>query len=191
MLIDLTLPLHPGTVVFPGDPVVEVVPVAMVELDGFSVHALHLGSHSGTHIDAPAHFIEGGKTLDRFPLSRFVGRGRLLDLRQDGAPDLQGVGHGDIVLLRTGFEEGVTTCLPSLELAEDLVRLQVSMVAVDAPSIDESPFPVHRLLLGADVLVAENLIGLRSLEGRAFDVVAFPLPLQVDGAPARIVAQLG
>ena len=79
----------------------------------------------------------------------------------------------------------------SQEVAEYLVESKVKMVGVDTCSIDNADgFPIHRILLGADILIIENLTNLDRLAGKNFRVFALPLNLQVDGSPARVVAEL-
>lgn len=194
-LVDLTMPLSPATPVFPGDPVVEVRAAADLERDGFLTHELRLGTHSGTHLDAPAHLSSSGRNLADVPLERFCGRGVLIDARNGLRPSAVAQADlrpGDVVLLWTGLSDdwqqpGYPERVPDLDLAA--VRLLrdagPSLVGVDA-----APFPVHRLLLSADVLVLENLVGLARLTGSRFTVSALPLPVALDGAPARVVAHL-
>ena len=81
-VIDLTRPLVSGMPVFPGDPPVTIERVRTHDEDGFEVSRICMGSHSGTHLDAPRHFFPEGATLDEFPAGRFVGRGVIVDLRQ-------------------------------------------------------------------------------------------------------------
>ena len=81
-VVDLTRPLVSGMPVFPGDPPVAVERVRTHDEDGFEVSRVCVGSHSGTHVDAPRHFFPEGATLDEFPAGRFVGRGVIVDLRQ-------------------------------------------------------------------------------------------------------------
>lgn len=76
--IDLSLPLSNDTPVYPGDPKVKIKPVLTIPKDGCSVHQYEFGGHTGTHIDAPAHFVEGGKTLDQLSVEAFVMRGSVI-----------------------------------------------------------------------------------------------------------------
>lgn len=91
-LVDLTRPLGPDTPVWPGDPPVMIRLVSRHEPDGCQVTSLCLGSHAGTHLDAPRHFFAAGLTLDACPLDRFVGRGVVLDVRP--SPGAPGAGDG-------------------------------------------------------------------------------------------------
>lgn len=198
--IDLAMPLSPSTPVYPGDPKVEIDVAAQLQPDGYLDHVLKMGTHNGTHIDAPAHMVEDGKRLDGYPVEKFVGRGILLDVRAGLSLQLidqAGVQPGDIVLLRTGasdrashddyydFEPNL-----SLEAVRALVAKAPKMVGIDAGSIDGEPFAVHKALLGADILIIENLVNLGALEEKAFTVTALPLNVALEGSPARVVAQL-
>jgi arylformamidase len=209
-IFDLTRPLTAGMPVLPGDPPVTLERVRSHEADGYMVSRICLGSHSGTHLDAPRHFFSAGATLDRYPAERFVRPGVLLDVRPAPRSDPDHGPHagdsalgptmidplrlsgllrdaplqpGDFVLLWT---EGA---LLSLAGALLLLEAGTGLVGTDGPSLDEEPYPVHRLLLGHDVLIAENLCGLERL-GPGMVTCAF-LPLAVaeaDGAPVRAIA---
>ncbi len=199
--LDLTLPINATMPVDPADPPPNIQAVAQVEQDGYTLHTVTLGTHTGTHMDAPIHMIVGGKTLDQFPVDAFVGRGRLIvlidktyDIGQVRAADIQA---GDVVLFRTGMsdlsgEPSYFSDYPAIseEIAQFLVEKRVKMVGVDACGPDHDPFPVHKILLGADVLILENLTNLKTLEGKDFTVFALPLALEDDGAPARVIAEI-
>ena len=215
-VIDLSLPLDERTPFYPGDPRSRVRPATTIAADGFAVSHLELGSHSGTHCDAPSHFLEGGPTLEQVPLERFVGAGVLVDAA-DLAPrapitwdrlaplhDAGALRLGVILLLRTGWDAHRADDLvfdhPHLagECAERLVGLGVLTVGIDALNLDPTPtgeadraaFPCHAAILGAGGVIVENLAGLAALRGVADPLVSV-LPLSVpgsDGAPARAVA---
>ena len=199
--IDLSAHLNEQTPVYPGDPKVKLEPVAEVAADGCRLTMLSVLTHVGTHIDAPAHMLESGKTLDQFPVDHFVGRGRLVVL-QNKTYDLDavkaaGIEAGDIVLFKTGMashsqEPGYFNNYPAMPeaVAAYLAEQKVKMVGIDAYSPDHEEFVTHKLLLGADVLIIENLTNLEVLEGKTFTVYALPLKLAVDGAPARVIAEL-
>lgn len=197
MLVDLTMQLGLQTPAYPGDPEVEIHQVANLDSDGFLDHVIRCGTHSGTHIDAPGHMIRGGKMLGAYHLDRFVGRGRLLDIRSERFVDLSLIEENDIVLLWTGFSETAAAAdyyqrIPafSTEIAEQLVARGVKLVGVDAGSVDAAPFSIHKTLLGGDVLIAENLVGLSQLVNTEFEVIALPLNVDLEGSPARVAARV-
>ncbi len=193
--------------VYPGDPGVEFAPALELDRDGAAVTALHLGSHTGTHVDAPSHTVAGGRTLDAVSLDELVGDA--LILRVEGLADREVVSVpmlGElpervpaIVVLDTGWARhfGTERALrhPSLDpaAARLLSERGMHVLAVDTLSPDPtdaegtSAFPVHDIVLGGDGLIVENLTGLDGLPSRV-RIGVFPLRLAVDGAPARAVA---
>ncbi|MFI6793571.1 cyclase family protein [Nonomuraea sp. NPDC050383] len=214
-LVDLSVPIVTGMPVYPGDPEVTVGPALTAARDGVNVLALHLGSQSGTHVDAPFHIDDALPALDELPLERFAGPAVVVDARglepraaigpaAFGAVPAGGV--PPIVLVATGWSvhwgTGAYAAHPYLteEAARLLVERGVRTVGVDALSVDPTPaedFPAHRVLCGAHAVIAENLTGLDRVlaaqaEGRAVEVWLMPLRLPAaDGAPVRAVARLG
>lgn len=199
-VIDLSMRLSEDTPVYPGDPSVRVEITSTFEEAGFLNTRLTMGAHNGTHIDAEAHMIPGGRTLNQYPLSRFHGRGVLLDVREGAAAlDLAEVvvAPGSVVLLWTGlsnarYEPDYYTRVPDLTMAlvEHLIAAEVKMVGVDAGSIDGEPYEIHKALLSHGILIAENLVGLETLASRAFTVWALPLNVAVEACPARVLARV-
>jgi arylformamidase len=207
-VVDFTRPLGPLTPVVPGDPPVEFSNAATHEADGYQVTKICLGSHSGTHIDAPRHLFPDGAALSEFPPERFVGNALIVDARplpeglvaHDGADDacpfmnarrldrvLQSfpAGARERVLIWT---DGNTKI--SFEAAGVLVRHRPILVGIDRPSVDatESNLLIHRLLLGAGILVVENLCRLGEMGAGPLQCAILPLALEAtDGAPARAV----
>ncbi len=193
---DLSRPIQSGMAVLPGDPAVVLMPTRSHDADGYAVTEVRLGTHSGTHIDAPRHFFADGSTLDQFPIERFVGPALLLDCSRgdpgthiDGASLAEHIARyealppGGIILLRTAGR------LLSLEAAQVLAERQTGMVGSDTASLDREPYEVHTLLLGRDILLLENLWGLEKIEPGPLTCACLPLPLTgCDGAPARVVA---
>ena len=82
--LDISWKIHPDILVWPGDPAPKRQIVATVEADGYATSLLTLPSHTGTHLDAPAHFVAGGMTVDQIPLDHLCGEALVLDLRGDG-----------------------------------------------------------------------------------------------------------
>jgi kynurenine formamidase len=199
-LIDLSVTVNSNTPVFPGDPHVKIEKVNFFEKGSFEDHQISLGNHVGTHIDAPSHMVEGGKNLKDFPIEKFVARTVCLDVREGFSLDevKKTVPGVEAVLFYTGmsqkygneqyFEDFPT--VPT-EVAQYLSELSLKMVGVDTCSVDGGePFEGHKILLGRDILLIENLTNLEKLLGKKFKLYAFPLKLEIDGAPARVVAEL-
>lgn len=206
-VIDLSHPIHAGMPVYPGTPRPALTPANTIADHGFAERLLTLSSHTGTHMDAPAHLLEGGQTLDAFPPTRFVGPACVIDLTTPGlatAPlrdQAERVRGCAFALLRTGWSRfwgspAYFRGFPTLttDAATWLASLGLSAVGVDAISVDpiESPdLPVHRALLRAGVLLIENLTNLELLPPRGFTLCSLPLPLaDADGAPCRVIALL-
>ncbi|WP_031172312.1 cyclase family protein [Streptomyces durhamensis] len=219
--LDLSVPVVTGMPVYPGDPEVTVSHALRAPADGVNVLALHLGSQSGTHVDAPYHVDDAWPRLDELPLSRFAGPAVVADVR--GLParspltegllspalDALTAAPGALLLLATGWSAhwGTDAYLDHPWLtpgaAEAVVAAGARTVAVDALSVDPTPrpgdppadhgLPAHRVLCGAGGVIAENLTGLDRLVGaETVEVFLFPLRLPgADGAPVRAVARVG
>lgn len=186
MIIDLSHSLSESTPVYPDDPPVSLKLWAVIDRDGYYMNVLKMGEHSGTHVDAPAHFIPGGKTIDEMPLEKFIGEGIVLDVRGGDGPvrldEIPDGGYfGKVVLFLTGGR-GL-----SPEVALFLVAEGARAVGTDAMSIGDDA--VHKILLSAEVPVFENLANLESLLGVEFTFVALPLRIEGgSGSPVRAVA---
>jgi kynurenine formamidase len=198
-----------GMQVYPGDPGVEIGSALEVARDGVDVAQLHLGSHTGTHLDAPSHTVPGGRTTGRIGLDELVGESLVVHL--DGLAPRQLYGLAElasalagglpervppIVVVDTGWASrfGTDAALehPALDpdAAAELLRRGMRVLAVDTLSPDPTGgdgFPVHDVVLGGDALIVENLTGLEGLPERV-RVGLFPLPIDADGAPVRAVA---
>lgn len=200
MYVDLSVPVNEQTPVYPGDPSTKISPAGVLANDGYCDHYISIGTHVGAHIDAPMHMLEGGKSLDQMPLEQFMGKGRLVEVigNDFNAVKQASIQSGDIVLFLTGmsdkyydpvyFEEYPAM---SEEVAKYLVEIKIKMVGVDACSVDnQDGFPIHKILLGGNVLIIENLTNLRQLADKNFTIYALPINLQIDGSPARVIAQV-
>jgi kynurenine formamidase len=173
---------------------------------------MRISLHTGTHIDAPSHFIEDGKAIDELEVDRFHRPGVRLDLTNaaPGEPitlrQLEDAGfeaakaRGSILLLASGWSDRSWTT-PDLYgdnpfLAEDaataVAEVGPSALGLDFAVDEQRPWPNHTILLGAEVPLIENLMGLPQLPADDFEVIAFPLRLVGEnGGPARVVASLG
>jgi len=183
---------------------------------GVNVTCLSAAVHAGTHVDAPCHFIPGGPSIDQIDLARVSGPAVCWDVRRGAdeaitAPDLEAcrprAEAGDVVFVHTGWDvyfagdHDAYHHHPylSVEAADWLLQRRVKMICLDVatPDMPEAvrpasfDWPVHRLLLGAGVLIAEHLAHLELVAGRRFRALALAIPIVgSDGAPARIVAEL-
>ena len=205
---DLSHKVETGMTFFPGDPEPVIQP-AKGALPPWKVTELHIGSHTGTHIDASAHYFEEGRTIDRYAIDRFVTSGisiTLDDLEPEqpitdillGGMEIQFT-KGGAILLRTGWDKywGQELYLhhPYLttSAAERLVQAGAGLVGIDALNVDstiQGKDHVHQILLGSDILIVENLRGLGQLHpGKSYQCSFLPLLLTgLDGSPIRAVA---
>jgi kynurenine formamidase len=195
--------------VYPGDPGVDLGLALELVRDGVDVTQLHLGSHTGTHLDAPSHTVPGGRTTGRVGLDELVGEALVVHLeglaprQRYGLDELASALGGEvprrvpqIVVVDTGWASrfGTDAALehPALDpdAAAELLRRGMRLLAVDTLSPDPTGgdgFPVHDVVLGGDALIVENLTGLEGLPERV-RIGFFPLPIDADGAPVRAVA---
>jgi arylformamidase len=202
-VIDISVPNGPGQHVYPGDPAPRIDAVHRIR-DGAvaNVSLLTMGSHTGTHVDAPHHFIDEGPRLGDVALERMVGPALVVDCRGHATIDAgvlaaAPIENGDIVLCRTDNSERWRApefqrdfAWVTLDAAELLLERGVRALGFDYLSIERfgSPdFPVHHRLLGAGVFVIEGL-DLGAVEAGRYVLVCLPLKFpQLDGAPARAV----
>lgn len=198
--VDLSVAINKHTPIYPGDPPIEITKAGDYNNDGYSDHLISIGSHVGTHIDAPIHMIPNGKAVDAYPVDKFVGNGVCIDVSSGYSLDTirqAEISRGDIVLLFTGMGNKYTSddyftsydAIPN-DIAKYLLDARVSIVGMDMASPDYKPFNIHKLFLQNDVLIIENLTNLHQLIGKEFTVYAFPLRLRIDGSPVRVVAEL-
>jgi kynurenine formamidase len=186
---------------------VRVSPARSLERDGYRVSHLHLGSHSGTHVDAPSHLVVDGVTVDELPMHLLVGPAVVVDLRDLGPREPIGwerlaayARPGRMLVLHTGWDRLWGSPRyedhPYLgaEAASGLVTAGVRTVGIDALSVDETggvAFPAHEALLGAGGVVVENLTNLAAVDHPEPVLSVLPLPLRGgDGSPVRAVALL-
>jgi arylformamidase len=182
---------------------VQVTPIAqLAQGDAANVSCLTLSSHSGTHLDAPRHFFTAGAPVDALDLEILLGPVRVCMLTTTThitADDLRPLHLAGLrrVLFKTtnsrlwatpGFQTSYVALTPSA--ATFLVEIGIQLVGIDYLSVDafaQQDFPVHRILLGADVLILEGL-NLQAVPPGEYDLIALPLLLKDgDGAPARVL----
>lgn len=196
-VVDISVPVRPGAPVYPGDPevVVELV-AARSRGDEANVSRLELGTHTGTHVDAPAHFVDGAAGAGELDLARLVGRADVVDAtayagsslpRDLALPDgavrlLFKTRNADLWERDAYVDEHVRL---SEELALRLLEQHVVLVGIDYLSIGSTR--VHELLLSMGVVVVEGL-DLREVEPGSYLLACLPLRIPgADGAPARAV----
>lgn len=200
--LDLTHLIIDGLPEWPGCSAVSLQEFVTIENDGVANHRLNGSCHMGTHIDAPGHFVLDGKKISDYTVDQFIGRGVVIDAREQAEIGIELVRYqvkmNDIVIFYTGwdtkfYEPNYFYEYPviSVECAQYLVDQKVKMVGVDTPSVDRASFEIHKLLLRHEVLIIENLTNLQVALGHAsVEILALPLKLDAHGAPARVIALL-
>ncbi|MBI1812922.1 cyclase family protein [Candidatus Peregrinibacteria bacterium] len=197
-LIDLTHTFEGEMPVYPGDPHPTLM---LMEKEGCRDYWLETSMHVGTHMDAPLHMIEGGKYLSEMPVEKFAGRGYVIDARgreiiSEELLDGITMEKNAILLVLTGHSSRFKSPayfenfpMISEGFATRAVELGVSIVGMDTSSPDAPPFPVHKILLGNEILIIENLTNLEQLLNvEHFTIAALPFKLHADAAPVRVVA---
>jgi kynurenine formamidase len=208
---ELSHPIATGMQVYPGDPGVHIEPALLLARDGVDVVSLHLGSHTGTHMDAPSHCIAGGRTTGSIGLDELVADALVVHLPPVSPRSTYGLAEmaaaldggvpdevPPVVVFDTGWATrfGSDAALDhpalSVDAASELVRRGMHVLAVDTLSPDPTGvsgprLPVHEVVLGADALIVENICGLGGLDSH-IRIGFFPLPIDADGAPVRAVA---
>jgi arylformamidase len=198
-LIDVTVPIRPGMVTYPGDPTVQTeLHSAIGRGDVVNLTRLDFGVHSGTHVDAPGHFLDGEGGVETLPLDALVGPAAVVDARTvsrvlDRAA-LERLDLPDVprLLFRTPNSElwkRDTFAEDFVQLdgsgAEVLVQRGVRLVGIDYLSIGDEH--AHRVLLGAGVVPVEGL-DLRAAEPGEYELLCLPMKIEgADGAPARVL----
>lgn len=206
-VVDLTQPMANGMPVMEGIEPPRFHDLADVAVDGYAMSQYTFINHTGTHVDAPAHQIAGGASLDEIPLDRLVTYAVTIDLtghpagpvgRADVDGQLDRVQPGDLVLFRSDNARNWGSdaywhgwCYPDRLTAQALIDRDVAGVGFDGPSadpVDTEDYELHRVWLGAGKIIIENLASLADLPDRCRIVVA---PLKVrhaNGGPARVFA---
>jgi kynurenine formamidase len=206
-VVDLSHHYEDGMPIFPGLPDPSFAPIARVEQDGYAMSEYHLLNHIGTHVDAPAHQIAGGDTLDEIALDRLVTDAVTIDVSQRSpgpigadelAPELDRIRPGDIVFLysdnaRNWGSDAYWTgwSYADADAARALIDRGISAVGFDGPSadpVDSTTYELHRVWLGAGRMIIENVTNLDRLPERVQVVVAPMKVRDANGAPARIFA---
>lgn len=215
-MFDLNVTLSEDMDIYPGDPTFRAAPFARFEQNGYNLMNLTMGSHTGTHIDLPRHFLRDGYCIVDVPPERFAAPAVFVDVslqvRDTGVidladTDLSAVQNGDFLVIRTGWEElrGTPAFFTGLPLftpgtAELLAGMGVRLLGMDLPTVlmpstapSSGPPPeqtaMHTALLSRDILILEGLVGLAPLTGRRLWLFCLPLKIEGgDGSPVRAVA---
>lgn len=205
-IYDVSVPISEATPVYEGDPKVQIeIANAIRRGDAANVSRLCCGVHTATHVDAPAHFIEGAKRVDELDFEKLVGKCRVVEIdetvRAIEAEHIKNLDVVERVLFKTrnsnfwsdfaqGFRKDFTYIAP--DAAKALADLQVKLVGIDYLSIEKfgaETFDTHIALLEKEVVIIEGL-DLRQVAAGDYELICLPLKIvggTGDGAPARTI----
>ena len=210
-VIDLTLTISEQIPTFPGSPQPNFINWETLEKDGYNLELLFLSSHTGTHIDAPYHFLKDGQKIHQIVTRRLVTEAILIKIRKGAnqsitKDDIQKferkfgkIDDGSTVIFHTGWQknlkkESYFLRNPGLAVsaAKYLASKKVNLVGIDSPSIDlgkDSKFSVHHILAKSGILIVENLANLEKINSEMFHLIVAPLKLKnATGSPVRAMA---
>ena len=212
-IIDLTLTVSDEIPTFPGSPHPSFITWENVKEDGYNLELLFLSTHTGTHMDAPYHFLEKGAKIHEISLKKLVSEAVLIKSKKKGGESITKTDiqkfekkHGKIdgfssVIFSTGWQRNLQkkyyfTKNPGLSVsaAKYLASKKINLVGIDSPSIDlgkDSKFSVHQIFAKKGMLIVENLANLEKIKSSKFHLVVLPLKLKnATGSPVRAIAFL-
>ena len=207
-IIDHTLTISGKIPTFPGSPKPHFIEWETITKNGYNLELLFLSSHTGTHIDAPFHFVKNGKKIHEILPERLVNEANLIKIRKKAnqaivKADIQKFEkeHGQIksgtaIVFWTGWQKNLEKEFyfsknPGLNssAANYLVSKKINLVGIDSPSIDlgsDSKFLVHHILAKNNILIVENLANLEKINSNKFHLITAPLKLKnATGSPIR------
>ncbi len=205
-IYDVSVPLSATTPTYPGDPGIEIKPwLTLADGDVANVSLINFGLHSGTHVDAPAHFIADGNRVESLPLESLIGEAEVVEVANDvrtidesfvasnrfrGSQRILFKTRNSAFWNNSGFREDYTYIEPGA--AKRLVEWGIKLVGIDYLSVEQfqSPkFETHHALLSAGVVILEGL-DLRAVPAGVYELICLPLRIaggSGDGAPARVI----
>ncbi len=202
-IYDISVDVRMGMHTFPGDPRFKSRQLKTLENDQYQLHQISLGNHTGTHVDAPSHFLKDGATVSELPLEILNGRVRVVEIHDKTKVDVSELTNlvrvDDFRILfktrnslfwgsKKNFQRKYIYL--TLEASIYLVENGIKLIGFDYLSVEEygnTEFPVHRYLLGNEVILIEGL-NLSEVEEGDYEMSCLPLKLSdMDGAPARVI----
>jgi len=206
-IVDLSLDIYHAAPTFPLDPKCAVIVHHTVDSMGYNISQLVMSTHQGTHLDAPFHFLDDGKTVEQLDLNKCIGDALLVDLShkkpkeaitiEDFASAAHRIGEGTRLIYRTDWfrqypQKHYFSDFPymTIELAEWLAERKIAMIGMDVPTPNPTDFdPVHKILLKAEIVIVEGLANLGDIGADEFFFMAAPLRIKGrDGSPVRALA---
>lgn len=209
-IVDLSRLISMDTKVFPTSPSPSFIDWTKIDVHGYESEMVFLSTHTGTHMDAPSHFLKNVASIDQIAVHRLVCNATIVKINKQqndyiNLEDLYGVPDdisNEAVIFSTGWEykisrEDFFSHNPGLspELAEHLVERKINAVGIDSPSVDRGSalnFPAHKILLSQGIILLENLCNLNQITQQRFILVMAPLKLKnASGSPIRALAMIG
>ncbi|WP_282201405.1 cyclase family protein [Collibacillus ludicampi] len=207
-IVDLSLPLTNDTPIYPGDPQPNISVATTIEKEGYNLHYVHIGSQTGSHVDAPYHFCDHGERIDESDLRLFIGTGVVIPVTGKGEQEeitlddvetyLDRLAPGKIVLFHTGWsqyageEKYFRHPYVSVEVVDEMIRRGIRTFCIDAINMDVTggtSFPVHDAVAAVNGIIAENMTNFESIDFPDPLITLFPLKIAgADGSPVRAVA---
>ncbi len=209
--IDLSLTISESIPSFPGSPKPQFIHWSDIKHDGYNLELLFLSSHTGTHLDAPYHFIKNGLKINQIPLDRLIGKAILIKLKKTKNSPITKLDitlfekkngkipdHSSIFFFTTWQKnlkkDNYFTENPGLDIssAKYLTSKKINLIGIDSPSIDlgkDESFSVHHILSKNNILIVENLTNLNKITSKEFIFTILPLKLKdATGSPVRAIA---
>ncbi|WP_027415724.1 cyclase family protein [Aneurinibacillus terranovensis] len=207
-IVDLSLPLTNQTPIYPGDPEPNISVATTLENEGYNLKHVHLGSQTGSHVDAPYHFLNEGETIDQSDLRLFIGTGIVIPVldkgereeivMEDVEPYLDQLQAGKVVLFHTGWsryageEKYFNHPYVHIEVINEMIRRGIRTFCIDCINMDftgGTSFPVHEAVGAVNGIIAENLTNFAGIDFDEPLICVFPLRIiGADGSPVRAVA---
>jgi len=209
--IDLTLTISPSTPTFPGSPKTQFILWSTLKDDRYNLELLFLSSHTGTHLDAPYHFVKNGIKIHQISPERLLGNAILIKIKKGKNQTITkndlitferkngNIPKHSSIIFHTEWQNYLNRDFyfidnPGLSqsAANYLVSKEVNLVGIDSPSIDlgkDKTFRVHKILAKNNILIVENLSNLNKIRSKHFDFIILPLKLKdASGSPVRALA---
>lgn len=200
-IYDISLNIEEGMVSFPGDTIPEFKRMKKIETDNYNLSNMRVSVHVGTHVDAPSHFIENGRTIEEIPPQRFMGEVQVIEIGDNNEikkSELESIDfNSNKILFKTNNSRIISENIfyddfvyLNYEAAEFLIESGIDFIGIDyltIESIDTTDFAVHKLLLKNNVIVLEG-INLKGVNPGKYKMIS--LPLKLTGAEASPVRAL-
>ncbi len=209
--LDLTLTISEKIPNFPGSPTPHFIPWSTIKDNSYNLELLFLSTHTGTHLDAPYHFVKKGEKIHQIPVTRFIGNALLIKIKKKKNQEITKkdllefeqkngkITTSSSIIFFTGWQKNLTKELyfennPGLSksAADYLVSKKINLVGTDSPSIDlgkNKNFPIHKIFAKNNILIVENLSNLEKIPILEFNFIILPLKLKgATGSPVRAIA---